>query len=604
MKKVILVIIYIFVFTGYISAQKSKLAAEYYRNGEYEKAAVLYKQLLVETKYNDSYFSYYYRCLLNDERYEESIDAVNEQLKRKPREIHLLVRKGYIYEKLGKDEKADDLYQKAIKNIGSQSYQVIKLANAFKEQNKYDLALEAYEKGVEKVNDNTRFLMYIGDLYAEKGDIEKMINYYLAYLRNMDNRYNPQYVKSKLSRSLNEEDLKDLRIKLIKNIQEDPDKLPLIDLLSWVYLQLNEYDKARRQIIAIDKRFNENGNRIFNFANDAIKANEYSCAAKSYQYIINNKENTSPFYMKSISNYLSITSEILMRDTSTTRVDLLEIEKQYNEFIDKFGVGNITANLIIELAELEALKLHDVDKAILILKDLVKKSHIDKSYIGKAKIQLGDFYLLKGEIWESSLLYSQVDKDFTEGELGELARYKNALLYYYNGDFEWAQIIFDILKPATSRMISNDAIESSVFISETIGEDSTMIESLKMFSKAELLIYQNKFEQAMSSLDSINYLFPKNSLEDDIWYVKAHIFKNLKKYDLTIKMYEQIIEKYPDELKADNSIFELGQLYEEIFNDKDKAIALYERLFLEYESSTLAIEARKKYRELNGEDVL
>lgn len=604
MKKIFLILIYIFVFIGIVSAQKSKLAAEYYRNGEYEKSAALYKQLLIDSKYNDNYFTYYYMSLMNDERYEESIEAIDEQLKRKPQEIHLYVRKGYILERLGKESKAEKLYEKAIKNIGTQSYQVIKLANAFKDQNKIDLALETYEKAIEKVKDNQRFLLYIGDLYAEKSDIEKMINYYLAYLRNMQNRYNPQYIKSKLSRILSVEEMKGLRVKLIENIQEYPDKLPLIDLLSWVYLQLNEYDKARRQIIAIDKRFNENGSRVYNFAKDAIKANEYTCAAKSYQYIINNKENNSPFYMKSVSNYLNVTSEILMRDTSTTRNDLLEIEKQYQEFIDKFGVGNITANLIIELSELEALKLHDVDKAILILKDLIKRSYIDKTYIGKAKIQLGDFYLLRGEIWESSLLYSQVDKDFKEGELGELSRYKNAQLYYYNGDFEWAQIIFDILKPATSRMISNDAIESSVFISETIGEDSTMIEALKMFSKSELLIYQNRYNEALSSLDSINYLFPKNNLEDDVWYVKAHVFKSLKKYELAKKMYEQIIEKYPDELKADNALFELAQLNEEIFNDIENAKLLYEKLFLEYESSTLAIEARKKYRELNGENVL
>lgn len=118
------------------------------------------------------------------------------------------------------------------------------------------------------------------------------------------------------------------------------------------------------------------------------------------------------------------------------------------------------------------------------------------------------------------------------------------------------------------------------------------------------MVYQNKYNEALSLLDSINYLFPKNNLEDDVWYVKAHIFKSLKKYELTKKMYEQIIEKYPDELKADNAIFELAQLYEGFYNDNENAKLLYEKLFLEYESSTLAIEARKKYRELNGENVL
>ena len=200
------------------------------------------------------------------------------------------------------------------------------------------------------------------------------------------------------------------------------------------------------------------------------------------------------------------------------------------------------------------------------------------------------------------LLYSQVDKSFVEGELGEIARYKNGRLYYYNGDFEWAQIIFDILKPATSRLISNDAIETSVFITETMGEDSVSV-PLTMFAAAELLIFQNKFDAAMSKLDSINLLFIDNNLEDDIWFQKAEIFKKLKNFELAKKMYEQIINKYPTELKADNAIFELAGLYEQVFDDKEKAKQLYEKLFFDYPFSTLAIESRKKFRTLNGEVV-
>jgi TolA-binding protein len=77
----------------------------------------------------------------------------------------------------------------------------------------------------------------------------------------------------------------------------------------------------------------------------------------------------------------------------------------------------------------------------------------------------------------------------------------------------------------------------------------------------------------------------------------------LKRYQLAKKMYEQVIEKYPEELRADNALFELAQLNEYVFGDKDTAKDLYEKLFLEYDNSTLAVEARKKYRLLNGDNV-
>lgn len=164
-------------------------------------------------------------------------------------------------------------------------------------------------------------------------------------------------------------------------------------------------------------------------------------AAKSYKYIIDNKEPNSPYYMIAASNYLSVMSNLIKLDTNTTREDLLQIENLYNKFIGIYSVNSRSVFLILGLAELNALYLNDIDKAISLLQDLINRGNIDIENKAKAKLALGDYYLIKGEVWEASLLYSQVDKAFLEGELGEIARYKNGRLYYYNGDFEWAQII-------------------------------------------------------------------------------------------------------------------------------------------------------------------
>jgi tetratricopeptide (TPR) repeat protein len=352
----------------------------------------------------------------------------------------------------------------------------------------------------------------------------------------------------------------------------------------------------------LDRRFNEDGGKVYSLAEDAKRAEQYRMAAKSYKYILDNKEPNSPFFIVSASNYLSLMSNIIKLDTTTTKQELLDLKSLYDKFIEIFGISTRSFFLVLGQAELQALYLSEPDSAINLLQNALNRDNIDMESKAKAKLALGDYYIIKDEVWEASLLYSQVDKSFVEGELGEIARYKNGRLYYYNGDFEWAQIIFDILKPATSRLISNDAIETSVFITETMGEDSVSV-PLTMFAAAELLIFQNKFDAAMSKLDSINFLFTDNNLEDDIWFQKAEIFKKLKNFELAKKMYEQIINKYPNELKADNAIFELAGLYELVFNDKEKAMQLYEKLFFDYPFSTLAIESRKKFRALNGEVV-
>jgi len=158
------------------------------------------------------------------------------------------------------------------------------------------------------------------------------------------------------------------------------------------------------------------------------------------------------------------------------------------------------------------------------------------------------------------------------------------------------------LKAATSRLIANDAIDMSVFIMDNMGLDTTDI-PLKIFSEAELLTLQNKYDEAFSKLDSINTLYPEHSLADDILYQKAKLFVRLKDYDKAISLYQKVYTDYPEEIRADNAIYLLAQLYENQLQNPDEAMALYEKLFIDFSNSSFAVEARKRYRILRGDDI-
>lgn len=111
-------------------------------------------------------------------------------------------------------------------------------------------------------------------------------------------------------------------------------------------------------------------------------------------------------------------------------------------------------------------------------------------------------------MWEATLLYSQVDKAFKEDELGEEARFKNAHLSFYMGDFPWSQAQLDVLKGSTSELVANDALALSVFMTDNMGLDTSTV-PMEMYSRADLLIFQNKFDAAIQTLDSITASFPK-----------------------------------------------------------------------------------------------
>lgn len=88
-----------------------------------------------------------------------------------------------------------------------------------------------------------------------------------------------------------------------------------------------------------------------------------------------------------------------------------------------------------------------------------------------------------------------------------------------------------------------------------------------------------------------------------IYFIRRLIFAKQKKYEQAIAAYDTIITKFPEEIRADNSIFELAQLYEGPLQQPEKAKALYEKLFLDFSGSTFTVEARNRFRILRGDDV-
>ncbi len=585
--------------TSLTGQQKYRLANEYFNSGEYEKAADLYQSLYEESKGNKTYFNWYVQCLIELSDYAKAQSIVSDELKKNPNDVSLYVTNGNLLERQGAIDKAEKEFRKAIDNLGPDPSAISSLASTFTNLGKYDLAIEAYLKGEKLAKVENLFVYNLADLYRRKGDTKNMIKYYLITAEKDNNTSN---IQTSLQRFLGDDDYLELQKQLYKKIQELPDVPQFGELLQWAFMQKKEYDKALRQAKALDRQLGENGNRVFNLAEIMYKDKDYDDAIDAYNYIVTNQGKNTSYYMDAKRGLLKSKKAKVTENYNYTKEDLAALKQEYQSFLADMGKNTRTAPFMQEYAEFEALYVNELDTAIAILEEAKAFGGLPPDMIGKIKLDLGDYYLMNGDRWEASLLFSQVDKDFKEGQLGEYARYRNAKLSYYAGDFEWAQEQFKILKGATSKLISNDAIYMSVFILENLGVDTTH-EVLKMFTQADLLTFENKYTQALNKLDSILTLYPEHELEDDVYYMKAQIFKKLKKTDDMIAMYNAIIEKYPDELKADDAIYELASFYDHQLHNKDKAMELYQKLFIDYSGSTYAVDARQRYRILRGDEM-
>lgn len=580
--------------------QNARLAQQYFQNGEYEKAAELYSDLYQSNGNNDFFFDRYFDCLLALENYSEAEEVIKRQIRRDDGKARLYVSYGTLLERLNRYEEAEEQFKVAIESLPADQYSVTRLANAFIRQTKYNFAIASYEKGAELLRDERIFSYNLGDLYRRMGESKPMIK---AYLNAMDD--NPDRIgqlKIIFQRYLTEEDYQELQLQLYDKIQDGNNNPIFPELLAWVFVQRKDYRNAFRQVKALDRRLNENGLRIYELGEIAAEDKDYDAAIQAFDYLVEEKGQASTLYLDAKRQTLRIRRAKLVEGYAYTEEDLNALEEQYMFFLNEFGKNKATAPIILELAELKALYMNDLDGAIALLQEMIEYPGTNPNVQARGKLSLADYYLMKGDVWESTLLYSQVDKSFKEDLLGHEARFRNARLAYYNGDFQWAQAQFGVLKASTSKLIANDALDLSVFIMDNLGLDTTT-QALQMYADAELLVFRNQFDAAFAKMDSLLAAFPEHSLQDDVMYLKASVFHKKREYTAAAELYERIVAEFPEDIRADNSLFALAELNEKFLGDTEKAMTLYENLFIDYSNSTYAVEARKRFRALRGDNI-
>lgn len=599
-----LLIVFLSLFTFAISSVHAQagrdetLAASYLQNGEYDKAAELYQALWEKSNYDISYYQPLYKSLLSQKKYSDLEKVVKKQIKRYEGVQQYLVDLGFLYSQIPDANKAKEQYDKALKELKPNEIAVRALAHAFEDYRLWDYVIAAYEKGNKAIPGGIYYSIELANAYMLKGDIANSVKNYLSYLDAYPEKM--QGVKNIVQTSpASEALLGEMETQLYAKVQKAPGNEDYIDLLTWVYIQNKDFEGAMLQMKALDKRKGENGFRVLNIARMAQSEGFYTDAISGYQYVVNKGVENS-MYFSARTELLNCRKEKIAKDINYTQADLLALKGDYLSFINDNGKGMRTAQSMKELAELYGFYLHNIDSGVLLCQEIIALPGVSPQLKNQTKLSLGDFYLIEGDIWESTLVYAQVDKDEKDSPLGEEARFRNAKLAYFRGDFEWAQTQLGALKSSTSELISNDAINLSVFIIDNLGMDTIEI-PMQMYASAELLMYQNKNEQALGTLDTITYLFPGHALYDDIEYTKAKIFVARKEFERAVPLLEDILKNYKSDLKGDDATFLLAELNEKYLNNKPKAQELYQSIITDYNSSILVIEARKRYRLLRGD---
>ncbi|MBS1526970.1 MAG: tetratricopeptide repeat protein [Bacteroidetes bacterium] len=572
-----------------------QLARQYTTDGEPQKALAIYLKLFKQD--NESYYPYYINCLLSLKKFDDAESVTKKMQRRHPADNQYPVTLGRIYTQKGDIGKADQVYDELIKNLPADPAEISSLASQFYQAQNADYAIKIFQRGRKLLNNDRLYSFELINLYRFKRDKPDLVEEYLNFLpENASFLNQAENALSGIFEGAADYDM--LKAALYKHIQRDPQQTIYADLLTWQFLQQKQFDQALNQALALSRRQNDDGNSIFELCQTLISNQAYETAIRGYEYIVGKGKDNSLYIPAKIE--LINTKNLLVTSGKYTQSDLLSLESDYSGLLNEFGKNRNTVFAMQRLARLQAFKLHKLNEAQKLLEETLKIPDVRAGMEASCKLDLGDIYVLNGLPYEATLLYEQVETGYPNTAIAQDAKFRNAKLAYYMGDFAFAKGQLDVLKAATSQLIANDALNLSLLITDNLAADSSG-NALKMYARADEQIFAEQPDKAVAILDSIDNKYPNNALYDDILMAKARIRIQEKNYTDAVTLLKKIVEEHPFNLWADDAVFMLGDIYENRLNDKEQAKTYYQKIITDYPGSLWLNEARKRFRLLRGD---
>ncbi|MEQ8243144.1 tetratricopeptide repeat protein, partial [Fulvivirga sp.] len=575
-----------------------QLANEYYGQGDYVKAKKLYDELANDFRNIPLIHNNYYFLLIESQDFNDANKYIKRLIKKFPDNLYYRLDYGLLLLASDGESRASEYFDNIISDIKFDTYLTSITADYFVNKKLTQFAIKTFQESRKALKSPYSFSLEMANIYRIMNSKDLMVEEYLNYVSQ--NPSNLNYVKNTLQSLLAKPDeLESLEKLLYDKIQQNPESEIYGELLIWVNLQQKNFYGAFVQARAIDRRLKSEGSRTLNIGLIALDNDDYNNAIKIFTYLIKTYPGSHNYILSKM--YLIRSYEKRVRNTYP--IDEREIRNlinDYNQFIAELGITRNTLEALRNKALLHAFYLDEKDSAINILQKIIDTPRASPDIKAQSKLDLGDIYLLIGEPWESTLLYSQVEKSNKDENLGYTAKLKNAKLSYYKGDFQLAQEHLDILKEATTREIANDAMSLSLLIKDNTALDTAEI-AMRRYSEIELLLFQNKTEHATAAIDSMIKEYNNHSLTDELIWLKADIETKLGHFEESISLLDIIIDNHGTDILGDDAFFKKADIVDRQLHNKEEAMDLYRTFLTKYPGSVFVAEARKRFRELRGD---
>lgn len=594
-KYIVIIFLILSVASGFaqVNEQKFKLAESYEKNGDFENASRLYKELLSSDITQEPYFDGYVRSMKAMNRFSDMIPIVKDRLE-KVKNVPTFALLGELYWRVGKTSDANDTWDECIKQFEKrpEAYQFI--AQTQVSLQLYDKAIKLLKDGRDIIKDKFIFSDLIIKLFIATGNFkEGMPQIYEVFVKD----YNLAQAQGRIYALMSSEEAnKFIESYLDEKTKQNFNNLMIIELYAWFLRSVNKFEESLNLYVKMDELKNARGGEIYRFAEDSRRDGQYDIAQKAYSKIIDQGRN-QPYSQAALYGYARTMEALIESKASMSVNEANDLIDRYRSIIKDYPGSMHSAESRLRIANLAENILKDYKLAEAEYSNLYKERQFP-NLASQAGLTLANLYLKNLELEKAEKLYNNIIIQYKNQLYQESlkAEYGLAEILYYNGYSDSASAKFKILSKITESDVANDALNKYVFIES----NKQLVKALSDFSKAELYLKTAKFDDAISLFRQIS----KEQSGEDIAELSLknmiEIENKRKNYKLSADYAEELLKDYPESIYGDFILMILADNYTKL-NDKQNALKYYNEILIKYPRSIYLTETRKKIRLLRDE---
>lgn len=595
--KISLNIIFVLGLCGFLAyqafAQKPqdqlRIANSLEKNQQYEQALVFYKKVYHSNKHNFSAIIGIKNCLIGLQRYDQLTAFLEKTVLNQSKNSPLFVELAEAYFMNDQQEKALATWRAHIENNKKTitSYRLV--AMSMVRQRLFDQAIAVYEQAIIGIPGQQNLHVDISNLYRAQLNYKKASDHLLQYYLSRPKQFD--YLQRQLlSISDKSVDISPVVNSINQFILSHPDQNKVREILAGLYVKNEEFDQAF-EIYKNLGSVENNAGYVQKYALEAMSNEAYIYAIKGFDYILNTYP-TSPL-VSQVNFDLGRAYASLAYAASADRNSAQTMDKAvkiFKNIIFGNSKSNYALQSFIHLGDIYFDFYFDLDSAIDFYHRFLKKFPSNNKTRDKILIRLGDAYLTKNQVDPALNAYRQTKQK----EYKILSRFKQAEIYFFNGDFNQAEKFLSQLLAVTNPndLLMNDILSRWRLI-KSFSDDSL---SLARYAEAELLKFQKKYAQAAEEYVELSQ--EKNKLCSLAGREAAKLFLILNKYKESVNVLTTLRDKIPQDKDIDEIIYLLA-ISEEKLNNLKTSLSLYHELLTDYPNSLYIQEAREQARIIN-----